>query len=174
LATDETLPRRAPPLTPFPIPRPPPLPSSRRPPSIRPASPPRRAHLVRPPGPPERPPAARPKMTRCRPKLVLVSVRPGWPALAYDRCRLGPWSGPTDPTMLQCRIRSIRRAARKGGLVMQMPPAREHLAGWIGYRGPDTRAARGMPTGDRRRPAPGSLVRTPHQSESVSVRFTCV
>jgi hypothetical protein len=28
------------------------------------------------------------------------SVRPGWPALACDHCRPGPWSGPTDPTML--------------------------------------------------------------------------
>jgi hypothetical protein len=30
--------------------------------------------------------------------------RSGWPALACDRCRPGPWSGPTDPTMLPCRL----------------------------------------------------------------------
>jgi hypothetical protein len=66
-----------------------------------------RAHLVR---PPECPPAARPKMTRCRPKLVLAlgTVR-------LDRCRPGLWSGPTDPTMLPCRIRSIRRDSGTGG-----------------------------------------------------------
>ncbi len=28
------------------------------------------------------------------------SGRSGWPALACGRCRPGPWSGPTDPTML--------------------------------------------------------------------------
>ncbi len=49
-------------------------------------------------------------MTRCRPKLVLAlgTVRLAGPALACDRCLPGPWSGPTDPTMLPSRIRSIR------------------------------------------------------------------
>jgi hypothetical protein len=53
------------------------------------------------------------------------SGRPGWPALACDRCRPGPWSGPTDPTMLQRRIRSIAPP----GWVVGATPSVEVLAG---------------------------------------------
>ncbi len=53
------------------------------------------------------------------------SGRSCWPALARDRCRPGPWSGLTDPTMLPCRIRSITPS---GGVVGAAPSV-EVLAG---------------------------------------------
>ena len=53
------------------------------------------------------------------------SGRSGWPALGCDRCRPCPWSGPTDPTMLPCRIWSINPP---GGIVGAAPSV-EILAG---------------------------------------------
>ncbi len=42
------------------------------------------------------------------------SGRSGWPALACDRCRPGPWSGPTDPTMLLSHtVNHTRRLSSK-------------------------------------------------------------